>query len=174
MKRKSILAALLTTVLLATNGVSVFASNVNVIGDTATGNTPTSFEVDTNILGGDLVVSIPADLTLTYDSASGTFKDTDVVTANGRILASKKLEVKTPTTVTYKNEDDNSITVDGTIAFGTTSGDYGVEEWSASELLTSITSPVEKDITATVNKTNISYIGTYKATVTYNISVVDK
>lgn len=175
MKRKSLIATLVASVLLLTSGVSVFAaSDVNVSGGSATGSTPSSFSVDTSVLGGDLVVTIPAELTLTYDSASGTFKTTDVVTANGRILASKKFEVKVPSTVTYKNQDDNAITVDGAIGFGTTSGSYQIEEWSASELLTSMTTPVNKNISATVNKDDIDYIGTYKATVTYDFSVVDK
>ena len=174
MKAKKVIVALLTGALLMTNGLTVFASDLDVSGGTATGSTPTSFEVDTSILGGDLVVSIPAEMTLTYDSEKEKFVDEDFVSASGRILASKKLVVKTPTNVTYKNTDDNAITVDGTIAFGVVVDADGVENWSAAELLTGLTTPVEKGITATVEKADISYIGEYSTAITYNISVVNK
>lgn len=174
MKMKRFLATLLTGVVLMNNGVLAFAADVPVSGGTATGSTPTSFTVDASVLGGDLIVSVPADMTLTYDSASSTFKSDDVVSAKGRILTSKKLEVKTPTSITYKNADDNSITVPGTVTFGSASGSDQVTEWSAAELLASLTTLDERDISASVNKSDISYIGTYNATITYNINVVNK
>lgn len=173
-KMKRFLATLLTGVMLMSNGVVAFAADVPVSGGTATGSTPTSFTVDNTVLGGDLVVSVPADMTLTYDSSSSTFKSADVVSAKGRILASKKLEVKTPTAITYKNDDDNSITVPGTITFGSVSGSDQLTEWSAAQLLTSLTTLDSRNITASVNKNDISYIGTYKATINYNIDVVNK
>lgn len=174
MKAKKLLSVLLAGMMLVSNGVTVLASEVDVSGGTASGTTPTSFEVDTSVLGGDLVVSIPAEMVLTYNTDDEQFKNEDVVSAKGRIRANKKLQVKTPTSIEYSNGDDNSIKVAGTVAFGITSDNLQVTEWSASELLDSLTVLSSKDITATVEKDDISYIGTYSTNITYDINVVDK
>lgn len=171
---KRLVAVLLTGIMIVSNGVVAFASDVSVSGDTATGSTPTSFEVDTSILGGDLVVSIPAEMILNYDSASGKFTNTDVVTAKGRITASKRLKVQVPSEIEYENADDATIKVNGSVDFGTTSmNNMEIGYWTAAELLSGLTTPVEKDIVVDVNKADISYIGTYSTNITYNISVVD-
>lgn len=172
---KRLVAVLLTGIMLMSNGVVAFASDLSVSGGTASGSTPTSFEVDTSILGGDLVVSIPAEMVLTYDSANEKFTNTDVVTAKGRITASKRLEVQVPSEIEYENADDTTIKVSGSVDFGSTSmNNMEKGYWSAAELLTGLTAtPVERDIVVDVNKADISYIGTYSTNITYSISVVD-
>lgn len=174
MKRKSVLAFLLTGVMLVSGGISVFAADANVTGGTTTGSTPTSFVVDSSVLGGDLIVSVPADLTLIYDEDTGTFINDDVIIAKGGITADKKLEVKTPGTVTYVNGEDNAITIDGVVTFGNASGDDMVTEWSATELYANVKNPVGKPISVEVDSEDLVCIGSYSTTITYNFSVVNK
>jgi len=144
---------------------------------TADGTTKTDFVADSTILGGDLIVSIPAEMILTYDAENSVMTKTDYVSATGRCASTSKLEIKTLTSITYANDADNSISVPGTIAFGTTSGDYQVTDWSAPELLTGVKTPanvVKKNITASVQKDDIDYVGIYGTSILYNISVLDE
>lgn len=141
----------------------------------ADGTTKTDFTVDNLILGGDLVVSIPAEMILAYDSDKEIMTKEDYVSATGRCASTSKLEIKTLTSITYTNEKDNNIKVPGTIAFGTASEDYQITEWSALELLTGVKIPadvVKKNIAASVLKSDIDFVGTYSTTILYNISVL--
>lgn len=167
--RKS-LAALVAVMMLITSSVNVFASDIDVSGDSASGQTATSFTVTTDMLGGDLVVTIPDNMTLTYDSINKKFENADKVTAKGNINPSKKLSIKAPTSVTYLHEDDNSVDAVGTVTFGTS----GTETWSAAELKTSLTTADSRDIKSTVPMSEVEYIGTYSTNITYNIAVVAK
>lgn len=142
----------------------------------ADGETKTDFVVDRTILGGDLIVSIPAEMILEYDSGSETLAKEDYVSATGRCISTSKLEVKTLTSITYANEADNSIKVPGTIAFGTTSDTYQVTEWSAAELLAGVKNTADiakKDIKASVLKSDIDFVGSYATSILYNISVLE-
>lgn len=144
--------------------------------DKADGTTKTDFVVDNTILGGDLIVSIPAEMILSYDADNEVMVEADYVSASGRCSSTSNLEVKTLTSITYANDADNSIEVPGTIEFGVTSDAYQITEWSAAELLTGIKNiddRVKKNITASVLKADIDFVGTYSTTILYNISVLD-
>lgn len=92
--------------------------DIPIESDTADGETLTKFEVDNTILGGDLIVSIPAEMTLEYDATSETMTKADYVSASGRCGANQKLEIRTATSITYKDDKKAEITVPGTVAFG--------------------------------------------------------
>lgn len=128
------------------------------------------------VLGGKLVVSIPAEMILTTTEGSNSvLTKADTVSARGRMHANEKLSVLTATDIDYVNADDNSVTVPGVVAFGAESGDNQLTEWSAAELVKGVKEGEEgivtKDISSTVQKADIDYIGTYATNILYNISV---
>ena len=192
MKRKNlsrnVLALGLAMVTALSASVPTFAATDIGEADFASGGTtPTSFEATTDILGGDLIVSIPAELVLEPDATDSTatkFSKSDVVSAKGRISAVKKLSVSiadidtNSTTegiqVNYALADDSSVLAEGTVAFKDDTTSNGVREWSASELLTSLTTLDSRDISVEVPKENVSYIGDYSTTITYTIQLQDK
>ena len=171
--KKKLVALMMVSTMLVGGTLTAYAQDISVTDDSVTGSSPTSFNVTADMLGGDLVVTIPDTLTLDYDSANSQFSKTSQVNAKGNINPAKKLEVSVPTDVTYLHADDNSVDAAGTLAFGTTDGDNQKETWTASALRTGGTSGVDKDLTSTVPLSEVEYIGTYEATVTFNISLVD-
>lgn len=170
MKKKYLrfLTGLMTASLLFGNAMPVFAADVSVSGDNATGSTPTEFSVDADALGGGLVVTIPASLDLTQD-ASGDYTVNDVVSAYGNMSPSKLLKVSTDDEITYFNSGITSITATGYVFFGTD----GVEKYTAEQTKNSITSRDNRVIDVSVDKADIAFIGTYNSTVYFDIEVVD-
>lgn len=166
MGKKKLLIALLTGAMLITSGVSAFASNISVTGS-STGSTPSSFVATDDMLCNDVVVTIPAELILTYNSSTKKLTDSDVVTAQGEIKSGKHLEVSVPTSITYQNAAASSVTVNGALNFGSN----GKEKWTPSQVETS--SGNSRQITSTVDAHDLEYAGTYRATITYNFSIVN-
>jgi hypothetical protein len=130
-------------------------------------------------LGGEVVVSVPAELVLGADANSNAIlTKKDIVSARGRLRANQKLSITTPTSISYANGDDNTVTVPGVVAFGTTSGDNQLAEWSAAEMVKGVKEGevgiVHKDISSTVQKEDIDYVGTYTTNLLYSIQVATK
>ena len=166
MKSKRVIAGLLASVLLMSNSMNVFANSVGVSDSTGSGNSPTNFIASSAILGGDLIVTVPDDLTL---SKSGTnMTGTGTVTAEGNVNPGSVLTVSTDTTITYVNQSDNTITVPATVTFGTD----GSVSWTAEELMSNLTADPKLgyDVTATIPMTSIQYIGDYKSNIVFNIA----
>ena len=175
MKMKKILTSVIMTGVMLATAVPVGATNIVVDSDSKTGQTPTEFEVTSEMLGGDLVVTVPDSMVLDYDSTNAEFSKTAQVTAKGSINPSKKLKVTVPTSITYTHADDSNITAAGTITFGSTDGVNQQTEWSVAELQTKDGATlvgVSKDITSTVPLTNVQYIGDYNSTINFDINVV--
>ena len=175
MKTKRFLAVALASTMVLGGTITANAQTINVTGDTATGSSPTSFNVTADMLeGGDLVITVPDSLTLEYSAENGNFTKEAQVNAKGNINPAKQVVVTTPTNVTYTHADDASITADGTVTFGTEDGTNQKTSWSAVELHDGGTTGVSKALSSVVEKSEVEYIGEYTATVTYTISVVDK
>lgn len=137
---------------------------------TSSGTTPAYLSITNEVaqeLGMGLTVSIPNEMNLTYDSDASEFKTSAKVSAKGILGVDEKLKITTDTSVTYKNEDKESVTAGGTIKFGTS----GTESYTADQAYESLTILDERDISATVPKANIKYKGTYKANINFNIEV---
>lgn len=189
MKFKKLAAMGLAGMMTMCSALPVFAAEgyVDKTDPFADSKTPTSFSVENKDdlnednggngkLGGELVVSIPAEMVLAADgNSNAVLVKADTVSAKGRMHANEKLSVLTATNISYANADDASVTVPGVIAFGTASGDNQLTEWSAEELVTGVKGGtdaiVKKDISSTVQKADIDYIGFYATNITYNISV---
>ena len=137
---------------------------------TSSGTTPAYLSITNEVaqeLGMGLTVSIPNEMNLTYDSDASEFKTSAKVSAKGILGVDEKLKITTDTSVTYKNEDKESVTAGGTIKFGTS----GTETYTADQAYESLSTLDERDISATVPKANIKYKGTYKANINFNIEV---
>lgn len=130
-------------------------------------------------LGGEVVVSVPAELVLGADAGSNAIlTKKDIVSARGRLKANQKLSITTPTNIAYANGDDSTVTVPGVVAFGAASGDNQLAEWSAAEMVKGVKEGeagiVHKDISSTVQKVDIDYVGTYSTNLLYSIQVATK
>ena len=166
--------ALTMAIVLSFGGTAMAnAQSIPVTGDTATGSSPSSFDVTADMLGGDLIVDVPDTLTLAYDAEHSNFSKTSQVKAKGNISPAKKLEVSVPTDITYLHADDNNVDAQGTLAFGSADGSNQKETWTASDLQAGGSTGVDRDLTSTVPLSEVEYVGTYEATVTFNIALVN-
>ena len=130
---------------------------------------------DVSVLGGTLVLSIPAEMKLAYDPELGDYIKTDSVYASGRCGMKKRLDVQTPQHITFVNNDDDSVVIENAkVTFGSAVSDGSMQEqWSATELREGIGSPVGKSISVAVDKAAIDYLGSYSSLITYNVSLVE-
>ena len=166
-RKNKVLASVMASVLLMGNTVPALAADISVTGDT-TGQTPTEFAVDEEALGGGLIVTIPASLELVRDTGTGDYGVEDVVSAQGNMNPSKKLQVSTDLTVEYTNADDNNITLTGDVTFGTN----GVEEWTAAQTKASLETLDSRAINVAVSGSDVEYMGTYQTVVEFDINLV--
>lgn len=137
------------------------------VSDTTTGTTPTSFVATNDMLQNNVVVSIPAEMVLTYNATTKKLTDTESVSVRGDIKSGKHLEVSVPTNVAYQSSGNY---VNGVLTFGTTSGGRGTETWTPTQASSSSNS---RQITSTVNASDLDYAGTYSTTITFSISIVN-
>lgn len=176
MKNK-FLALVLVSTMLASGGIAVYAEEGNtqtITADDPSASTFTSFNISADMLeGGELVVSIPASMTLEYSQANDNYSNTSVVKVTGNIDPSKKVVVSTPTNITYANEKKSSVKANGVVAFGVTDGDNQKMEYSAEELMNAKTTGISKDISSSVAKSNVEYAGTYSTNIVFDISLAD-
>ena len=171
--RKKILSLMMVGSLVLGGSLTANAQDVSRSGDTVTGSSVTNFVVTAEMLGGDLVVTVPDTLTLAFDEDNSCFTKTSQVNVKGNINPSKKLEVSVPTDITYLHTDDSTVDADGTLTFGVIDGANQKTTWSASDLQVAGSDGVNKDLTSTVPLSEVEYVGTYEATVIFNIEVVD-
>ena len=171
-KSKKLLGSLVALGVAASMSVPVGAAAITMDSDSKVGQTATEFEVTSEMLGGDLVVTVPDSMTLAYDAVNSEFSKTAQVNAKGNINPSKKLSITVPTSITYTHNDNSSVTAAGTVTFGTTDGDNQKTEWSAAELQAAGASGENKDITSKVPLSNVKYIGDYSSTINFNINLV--
>lgn len=175
--KKLVSCSLVAFSLIATlPSVGVSAQTIDVTGQTGSGSANTDFNVTADMLGGGLVVTIPDSVTLSYDQENDEFVKETTVNAKGYVEVDKKLSVSIPTDITYTLQGFDMFTADGTIAFGSTSGDNQVTEWSQVELKTKDADAlvgVDKALKVTVDGDEIQDIGTYEAVLNFSIELVN-
>lgn len=182
MRKKNVLAfgVAALSLVAAIPSIGVFAAGtqtIEVTGDTAEGSADTDFVVTADMLGGGLVVTIPDKVTLDYNKEDNVFKKDTTVNAKGYVDVDKELTVEIPTAVTYTLENNASYTADGTVAFGTASGDNQVTEWSQTELKTKSEGTlvgIDKALSVTVDGDDVDDIGIYKTELIFTIELQDK
>lgn len=171
MKVKKILSMFLVEAVFLANGVCAFASTDIPVDGNTTGQTETRFEVTSEMLGENVLVSIPAEMTLTWNKTNSTLEAKDYVSAKGKLFDNKHLEITTADSVTYKKVNAPTVEVQGTITWGIVTNHTGVENWTATELES--TPITKKSIGAVVNLSDVSSIGDYSANIVYTIKIVN-
>lgn len=158
--KKKVIGFLMATLLWGS--LTVHAADIPVT-DSTTSSTPTSFVATNDMLQNNVIVSIPAEMILTYNASTKKLTDADYVSVRGDVKSGKHLEVSVPTNVAYRS---SNAYVNGVITFG--SG--GTEKWTPSQVSASNNS---RQITSTVNAYDLDYAGNYSTTITFNISIVN-
>lgn len=159
MKKRRLLASLLC-------GVMLVPSN-SLVAFAGTSETPASFEATADMLGGDLVITIPDSVSL---SKSGdNLVGSGTVTAQGVTTPTNVLSVSTDPTIVYTNQSETSIKANADVTFGTD----GTAQWTASELKANVDATDKKSytVTAAVPMSEIEYIGEYTSNIVFNISL---
>ena len=131
--------------------------------------TTTSFEVDENVIGGGVVVTVPTNLALAYDEEAEAYIGTGYVSAKGTISSKQYVEVSIDPTIIYQNLDVEGVFVEGSVNFGT----EGVEVWTAEEVKASLDNLDKRPVTITVPKTVLDTVGSYESELIFNIELVD-
>ena len=73
--RKKVVSLFLAWTMIIGGTLTANAQTISVTGDTATGETPTAVTVTAGMLeGGDLVVTVPDEFGLVWDSTNNQFK----------------------------------------------------------------------------------------------------
>ena len=104
MKKKQLLASMMAVMMLAGSTIPAYAEGLSEEGDTSSAQTNVTFTTTSSQLGG-VIVSVPATLNLSYDSATQKFSSSDTVYAYGQLGSKLQLEISSPATVKYTNQD---------------------------------------------------------------------
>lgn len=170
MKKKLVSMLLLSCVLLNTTIVNA-AQTISVTGDTASGSTASSFNVTAGMLdGGNLVVTVPDQLTLVHSQTNSNFAANANVNVKGNINPAKVVNISTPVNINFSHSEDTSISAGGTISFG----EGGVNQYTAQDLQAAGSIGVNKELNCTVPKSEVEYVGTYKSSIVFDIELADK
>lgn len=186
MKRlKMVVALAMAMTMVFGSAMSVSAADVTVDTDSTSGSCDSQFEVDSSMLGGNLVVSIPADLNLAYDAGTQTFAKDDYVTVKGSIAATKKVDISVVEENTWTIQETMAVplTASGTVVIGTdpaanktvgnVTADMTTITYSATEVRQSNVTPDQRPVKASVALADVPTIGTYKTAINFFIEVKD-
>lgn len=172
MKKKQFLASMMTVMMLASSAIPVYADGLAEEGDTGSAQTNVSFTTTSSQLGG-VVVSVPETLVLSYDDSTQKFSSSDSVYAYGQLGSKLQLEISSPATVKYTNQDvAGASQLTGTVEFV---DDTYTGYWSSEQLYAGVaddhSASKKETLKCTVNETNGIQVGTYKGEVNFTIKV---
>ena len=184
------LALAMAMTMLFGSATSVFAADVTVDADSKTGTCESTFEVTEDMLGGGLVVSIPADMNLTFDEGTSTFAKEDYITVSGSIAATKQVDISLLKDYEWTLQESIGLATElkasGTMtlgdeeAYGKTSTAWGSEEkqvtsvtYTATEVRLSNDTPDQRPVKASVALADVPTIGNYTTEAYFLIEVVD-
>lgn len=172
MKKKQFLASMMAVMMLASSAVPVYADGLAEEGDTGSAQTNVSFTTTSSQLGG-VVVSIPETLVLSYDDSTQKFSSSDSVYAYGQLGSKLQLEISSPATVKYSNQDvAGASQLTGTVEFV---DDTYTGYWSSEQLYAGVaddhSASKKETLKCVVNETNGIQVGTYKGEVNFTIKV---
>lgn len=172
MKKKQFLASMMAVMMLASSAVPVYADGLAEEGDTGSAQTNVSFTTTSSQLGG-VVVSVPETLVLSYDDSTQKFSSSDSVYAYGQLGSKLQLEISSPATVKYSNQDvAGASQLTGTVEFV---DDTYTGYWSSEQLYAGVaddhSASKKETLKCVVNETNGIQVGTYKGEVNFTIKV---
>lgn len=188
MKFKKLLAMALVASFALSNVVTVSATEMSIAEDSSqTGTVPSGFNVDEDIIGAGVVVRVPANLDLTYNSRYDAFTASDVISVAGSIRDYYVVSVATPNKLDYTLADsDETITAD--VKFGLDDEGTCIEVWNSTEVQAGVTTTTDVDTGETVTSydfdsadsrsininlasMDVSEIGDYSATAEFEIDL---
>lgn len=172
MKKKQFLASMMAVMMLASSAMPVYADGLAEEGDTGSAQTNVSFTTTSSQLGG-VVVSVPETLVLSYDDSTQKFSSSDSVYAYGQLGSKLQLEISSPATVKYSNQDvAGASQLTGTVEFV---DDTYTGYWSSEQLYAGVaddhSASKKETLKCVVNETNGIQVGTYKGEVNFTIKV---
>lgn len=172
MKKKQFLASMMAVMMLASSAIPVYADGLAEEGDTGSAQTNVSFTTTSSQLGG-VVVSVPETLVLSYDDSTQKFSSSASVYAYGQLGNKLQLEISSPATVKYSNQDvAGASQLTGTVEFV---DDTYTGYWSSEQLYAGVaddhSASKKETLKCTVNETNGIQVGTYKGEVNFTIKV---
>lgn len=171
MKKKQLLASMMAVMMLAGSTIPAYAEGLSEEGDTSSAQTNVTFTTTSSQLGG-VIVSVPATLNLSYDSATQKFSSSDTVYAYGQLGSKLQLEISSPATVKYTNQDvAGASQLTGSVEFV---DDTYTGYWSSEELYAGVADHEQskkEPLTCEVKETNGIQVGTYKGEVNFTIKV---
>lgn len=162
---------MMAVMMLAGSTIPAYAEGLSEEGDTSSAQTNVTFTTTSSQLGG-VIVSVPATLNLSYDSATQKFSSSDTVYAYGQLGSKLQLEISSPATVKYTNQDvAGASQLTGTVEFV---DDTYTGYWSSEELYAGVADHEQskkEPLTCEVKETNGIQVGTYKGAVNFTIKV---
>lgn len=172
MKKETVLASMMAVMMLASSAMPVYADGLAEEGDTGSAQTNVSFTTTSSQLGG-VVVSVPETLVLSYDDSTQKFSSSDSVYAYGQLGSKLQLEISSPATVKYSNQDvAGASQLTGTVEFV---DDTYTGYWSSEQLYAGVaddhSASKKETLKCVVNETNGIQVGTYKGEVNFTIKV---
>lgn len=118
-----------------------------------------------------IIVSLPSELDLSYDTDKKTYVREDYVSAKGRLASSRVLTVSVSRSLKYTNEEDSSDILKAGVKFKRVT--KGIEYWTSGELKANAVTGAaidKRDLAITLKDEPDS--GTYNSNVVFDIEVV--
>ena len=131
MKKKQLLAILLTASILSSQSIVASADEHTYTGASTTANVNSSFSIVPSDLSG-IIITIPANLDLTIDPDDNYYKVTDKIGAKGDLAENRILDISVGDIVTYNNADGDHYDAD--VTFKRIDTVCNLNFWSPAEL----------------------------------------
>ena len=165
MKAKLFALILCCTLLIC--AVPVYAEEYYVTSDPTTYSSASTMTATEDVIGSGLSIKIPASFDLVYLEQEQIFYCDSEIVISGIMPEGKYLTVATDDTIVYRSQSDDSVTVVGSVDFGTA----GVVQCYKADLQdrNSCIQPLK----IRVDRRNIVIPGTYVTNVSFSTNLVD-
>ena len=167
MKLRKVMFSFALVASLAVGNTTAFAQDIMMETKTATGSAISSFDVDADVIGGGIVVSIPSSLDLAYNAETKQYICEETVSAKGLIDEGESLTVTVDTEIIYTHTSKEDVSVVGTVDFGID----GTETWTADEMAESLETLDSRGIVITVDAEDLEHVGSYSTEMFFDITI---
>ena len=161
---KKLIAFVLALAMATIMSVTALAADTTITQDSdpKTGATTVKFSVDPTY-----TVTIPAEVTLTYDETSNSYKGSgDITTGAVRLLQYQEIRV------TVTGDFKMTSAENAELRYTMTIGDSAAAVTSGDTVATFVTSTEAQSVTLNYSAANPTYAGDYTDTLTFTISTV--
>ena len=127
---------------------------------------PSAFLADEELIGQGLQIKIPADFNPIYYKEDGEFRCDSHITVTGELAEHRRLKMETPPQILYYAEQNDEISVPGTVKFGKD----GVEYWYTEEILDA-GGELAKPISIVIDRRDIIVPANYKTSIVFSFAL---